>query len=128
MNLHLSFRKLAVTPALKKLIEKKTDKFNKLITYPVELFVTVSMEKTNHCCEIVCHAEHRDIVAIATTEDLYESIDLAVHKLSTQIKKERDKKKGHQAAHKVIRKPEALVSQDVGAGFPHTGKRTRASR
>lgn len=126
MSLHLSFRKLEVTDALKKLIEKKTAKFEKIITYPMEIHVTVSLEKTMHVCEIVCHAEHKDIVGIAKTGDLYESIDQAVAKVEKQMKKEREKKKGHQAAHRVLRAPEKAAVKDVGANFPHEGKRVRA--
>ena len=126
MSLHLSFRKLEVTDALKQLIEKKTAKFEKVITYPMEIHVTVSLEKTLHVCEIVCHAEHKDIVGIAKTDDLYESIDQAVIKIEKQIKKSRDRKKGHQAAHRLVRAPEKEVKKDVGANFPHEGKRVRA--
>lgn len=125
MSLHLSFRKIESTEALKQLIEKKTAKFEKVITYPMEIHVTLSLESNLQVCEIVCHAEHKDIVAIAKTDDLYASIDEAVIKIEKQIKKSRDMKKGHQAAHALIRNPEAAVKKDVGANFPHEGKRVR---
>lgn len=127
MSLHLSFRKLEATEALKQLIEKKTAKFERVITYPMEIHVTLSLESNLHVCEIVCHAEHKDIVALAKTDDLYESIDEAVMKIEKQMKKSRDMKKGHHAAHQVVRNPEAAVKKDVGNGFPHEGKRVRSS-
>jgi len=126
MTLHFAFRKMEVTDALKKMIEKKTAKLGRIITYPMDVHVTVSLEKTIHICEIVCHAEHRDLVGLAKTEDLYESIDDAVKKIEIQLKKERDKKKGHSAAHKVVRLPEGKEVKDIGEGFPHEGKRARA--
>lgn len=123
MNIIFTFRKLQGTPALKKHITERAEKFEKFVSYPIEVHVTVSLEKNLHCAEITCHAEHHEMVAIAKTSDLYESIDLAAHKLEAQLKKSREKRKGHTAAHAMGRTRAAKLGADLQADLPHQGKR-----
>lgn len=126
MTVHFAFRKIEATPALKEHIEKKVMKFEKFVTYPMDVHVMLSLEKTLHCAEITCHAEHRELFAVAKTKDLYESIDAVCHKIESQLKKEREKKKGHNAAHQVARPKAALrLAKDVEADIPHRAKKVR---
>lgn len=119
----IAFRKIDSTPALKDYIHKKVAKFAKLVAYTMEVHVLVSLEKTLHCCELTCHAEHRELVAIAKTKNLYESIDAAVHKIESQLKKEREKRKGHARAHQQKRSSSLKQAQDIEASVPHREKR-----
>lgn len=122
MSLQLAFRRIEASEALKKKIEKRVAKFRKFVTYPMDIHVMLSLEKLQHCAEITCHAEHKNLVAIAKTKDLYESIDLAAHKIEMQLRKEREKHKGHKLAHKVARGRAAKSGSDVGASLPHSEK------
>jgi putative sigma-54 modulation protein len=70
----------------------------------MEIHVFLSVQKEVHSVEIKCHAEHKELAALAKSKDLYESIDMVVHKLEAQLKKERDKRKGHNRPHDSIRK------------------------
>lgn len=123
MNVHFTFRKVDSTQALKEHLTKKTAKFFKFVTYPMEVQVILSVEKQFHTAEITCHAEHRQLVAMAKSKDLYESIDMACHKIESQLKKERERKKGHKAAHLINRKKSLRLAQDVEAELPHREKR-----
>lgn len=123
MSLHFTFRKIETTDALKTKIEKRVEKFRKYVTYPMEIHVMLSTEKLQHCAEITCHAEHKTLVAVAKTKDLYESIDLAAQKIETQLKKEREKHKGHKLAHKIARPGSAKLASDVAAILPHSEKK-----
>ena len=122
MSLNITFKNLESTDAIKAYVEKKTEKFRKYVTYPMEVHVILSVAKGFHTAEITSHAEFHDMVATSKTEDLYESIDSAVAKIETQLKKEREKKKGHTAAHKVSRKGDKELIKDVPAHLPHQGK------
>lgn len=125
MNLHLTFRNMEATDALKEHLEKRTEKFEKFVTYPIEVHVRLQVDRPYHTAEITCHAEHQELVALAQTKDLYEAIDLAVHKMESQLKKRREKRKGHTAAH-LVKRPKALkVADDVGALLPHREKKAR---
>lgn len=123
MGLHFTFRKIEATEALKDHVTKKVEKFKKFVTYPMEVHVLLSLEKPLHCAEITCHAEHRELVALAKTKDLYESIDAAVHKIEAQLKKEREKKKGHNSARLAVRPTALKLARDVKADLPHREKK-----
>jgi putative sigma-54 modulation protein len=104
MSSHLNFKHLAATDALKTHIEDKVEKLYKIVSYPMEIHVFLSVQKEVHSVEIKCHAEHKEMAALAKSKDLYESIDTVIHKLETQLKKERDKRKGHNRPNASIRK------------------------
>lgn len=123
MALHLHFKKIESTESLKEHIEKRVEKFEKFVSYPMEIHVFLSVDKEIHNAEIKCHAEHRDIVASADEEDLYAAIDVVCHKIENQLKKEREKKKGHTAGHRTARKSQEELSTDLAANIPHLGKR-----
>ena len=116
MNLHFTFRKGEASEAVKKHIEEKASKFQKHVTYPIEVRFTVDAEKLQYTVEIQCHAEHHDLVAKSAAENLYTAIDEAVDKMATQLKKEREKHKGHAAK---------IHATDVAAAIPHDGKKSR---
>ena len=126
MSLHLAFRKIEATEALKNHIAKRVEKFRKFVTYPIDIDVRLSLEKVYHCVEISVQAEYRTLVAISKTKDLYESIDMAVKKIESQLKKKRDLKKGHAASHSLARPATALsLASDVQADIPHREKKRK---
>lgn len=128
MSLNMSFRKVKATEALKEHVEKRVAKFSKFVSYPMKIDVHLSIDKAYQCAEITCHAEHRHLVAVAKSKDLYESIDLVAHKIETQLKKEREKHKGHAKAHLAVRPKALRLATDVGADLPHREKKQRNSR
>lgn len=121
MGLQIVFKNLESTDAIKDYVEKKTEKFQKYITYPIEVHTILSVSRGEQVAEITVHAEYHDMVATAKSEDMYASIDQAVTKIETQMKKEREKRKGHGAAHKISRKGDKL-GQDLAPELPHQGK------
>jgi len=124
MSVHFAFRQIEATDAIKAKIEKRVEKFRKFITYPVDIHVMLSLEKLTHVAEITLHAEFKSMVGVGKTLNLYESIDLAAKKIETQLRKEREKHKGHELAHKVARpKKAAKLASDVGAILPHREKK-----
>lgn len=127
MSLHFVFRNLESTDALKEHITKKTDKFRKIVSYPLDVHITLKVDKLDHEVEITCHAEHRQLAAHARTRDLYESIDGAVTKMEIQLRKERDLKKGHKTAHKASRPSSLKEAKDVDGEIPHKEKKTPQS-
>lgn len=128
MSLHINFRNIDVTLALKEHIEDRIEKLRKFVSYSMEIHVILGIVKAQQCVEITCRAEHKDFVATAKTKDLYESIDTCVHKLEAQLKKEREKKKGHNAAHKINSAKAEKLGADVQAILPHQGKGQRKRR
>lgn len=93
MGLNITFKNIESTEAIKAYVEKKTSKFEKYISYPMEIHAILSVSRGEHVVELTCHAEYHDMVATAKSDDLYASIDQAVVKIENQMKKEREKKK-----------------------------------
>jgi putative sigma-54 modulation protein len=124
MSVKFVFRHMDSSEAIETLVTKKLEKVTKVVEYPLDITVILTAEKLEHKAEITCRAEHKELSAQATTTDLYESVDEAIHKLETQLKKEREKRKGHQAAHKVSRDGDHLAD-DIPADLPHAGKNHR---
>ncbi|MCI0499823.1 MAG: ribosome-associated translation inhibitor RaiA [Planctomycetales bacterium] len=55
-------------------------------------------EGGNQSVEVIVHAEHNELlVAKETGADTYMCIDMAVHKLERQLKKAKEKQRGHKA-------------------------------
>ncbi len=125
MSLNIAFRKIKGSEAIKEHVEEKVEKFYKLVNYPMEIHVLLSLEKPYQCAEITCHAEHRQLVAVAKTKDLYESIDMAINKISSQLKKERERRKGRKSAHLNVRGTSLRLAQDVEAALPHREKKMK---
>ncbi len=125
MSLKFAFRKIPSTQALKDHIAKRVEKFEKFVAYSIDVDVRLSLEKMYHCVELTVHAEHRTLVAVAKTKDLYESIDMAAHKIEAQLKKERERRKGHSTA-RISTRPKGLrQGSDVEADLPHREKKQK---
>lgn len=123
MNLHIQFRKLEPTSAIRHRVEDRVKKLDKYVTYPMEVHAVLSVNKVEHTAEITCYAEHHELVVLAKSKNLYESIDTAVKKLERQLKKHRERRKGHTTAHFIARSKALKMARDVGAEIPHLMKK-----
>lgn len=122
MNLHFNFRNIKPTEALKEHLSDKAKKIEKYVSYPIEVHFFLKLEKAFHIAEIAIHAEHRELIAMASSKDLYDSIDMSVNKLQSQLRKEREKRKGHKQAHKATRSKMAKVAKELEVQLPHLEK------
>ena len=120
---HLTFRNMAATDAIKESVERNAKRLTASVTYPVEVFCRVGREKTKFWAEFTCRAEHRELVAHVETKDLYEAIDGAARRVRAQLRRERSKKAGRGAAHKASKPRAARAATDLAADIPHRGKR-----
>ena len=125
MALHFQFQNISATDALKSHIEKRVEKFDKFVPYPMEIHIFLRLEREQHIAEIKCHAERKEIVATSTEEDLYAAIDMVCHKVENQLKKEREKRKDRKTAHPALSGNSDEVTTDLMAEVPHLGKRTK---
>ncbi len=119
MKLTFDFQHMEASAAIQDLVTKKIEKFQKYFAYPLEFHIRAGVDASDEWVEITCRAEHKALVSEAKTNDMYESIDMACAKMETQLKKEREKRKGHEAAHKDL----THLGEDVGLEVPHLGKK-----
>ena len=95
MNVTVTFRHIQATEAIKSHVEDKLEKFKKYLIRPIEAHVILSVEKFRHQCEITLAARDFRAMALEVSNDLYTSIDKAVHKLERQVKKHKEKLVSH---------------------------------
>jgi putative sigma-54 modulation protein len=123
--IHITFRNLSATEAIKAAAEKRAARIVASVDYPVEVFVRLGREKAIFWAEFTCRAEHRELVAHVETKDLYKAIDGAGRRVMQQLRRERSKRSGHSSARKATVRAARRLATDVAADIPHRGKRLR---
>jgi putative sigma-54 modulation protein len=95
MEISLTFRHSDPSPALRQHIEEKIGKLSKYFIKAIQAHVILTVERSRHVAEITLSENHRRLCAKETGHDMYHSIDVALHKLETQLKKVKEKTKSH---------------------------------
>lgn len=122
MKIEIVGRNLPVDDRLRQRAEKKLAKLSKLLTEPIDVRVTLALEKHLHVAEI--YVSHRDgsLRASEQTEgNLLEALDLAVDNIKQQSRrtgdKQKDGKRRRAGGSRGDRWPlEILESDSVGGG------------
>ena len=91
MQVHITGRQVAITPALRKYAEGKLKKVEKLLGGPIEAHVVLAVEKRRHTAEIQVKSRTALLSGAHETEDLYASIGDVVEKLERQALKHKEK-------------------------------------
>ncbi|GAB6097080.1 hypothetical protein JCM14469_33340 [Desulfatiferula olefinivorans] len=91
MHVSVTFKNLDSSDALRSYVQKKLDRFDKLLDNPAEANVVFSVEKIRHTAEINLASDKLTIYAKEESDNMYSSIDMVLDKLKTQLTKSRDK-------------------------------------
>jgi len=94
MQVHITGRQVAITPALRKFAEEKLRKVEKILGGPIEAHVVLAVEKRRHHAEIQVKSRSALLSGAEETEDLYVSIGDVVEKLERQALKHKEKLTG----------------------------------
>jgi putative sigma-54 modulation protein len=84
--------------ALKKYVEEKLDRVKKYIEEPVIAQSYLTVEKIRHIVEITLTAKGITIKASEATNDMYASIDAVIDKIERQLRRYKERLKGHKPA------------------------------
>jgi putative sigma-54 modulation protein len=112
MRIHITARHLHLTDALRDYVTKKVSKCQKYFDHLIWAQVILSVEKVTHKCEIVVHASLHTFRALAQSQDLYAAVDLASDKIDGQIKKHKERTRGH---HKDVSMLPAVAEEVTAA-------------
>lgn len=85
--------------AIRNHIDAKFEHIQKFLIKPIEVHVTLSVEKFRHTAEIVLSEQHFQAKAKEVTDDMYLSIDRALDKIEAQVKKHKEKVQEHHKRH-----------------------------
>ncbi len=91
MQTSITFKNLDSSDALKTYVQKKLNRFDKLLENPAEANVVLSVEKIRHIAEINLASDRINIHAKEETGSMYSSIDMIIDKLKKQINKNKQK-------------------------------------
>jgi putative sigma-54 modulation protein len=91
LQLTITGRHVEITDALKAYVEKKIEKLKKYSNNLVDIHVIMEVEKKGQSVEIILNDDGTSFNSKETTVDMYESIDGAINKIESQLKKYREK-------------------------------------
>ncbi len=121
MDLHMTFRHMESTDAIKEYTENKLEKIKKYVQEPLDVHVIFSKERFQYLVEINLSGNGLDVHAEDRNEDLYAAIDLGMDKVEKQLRRLRDKKKNKKSSNNKSFKF-AVLAQDASKKAPRVIK------
>lgn len=97
MQLTVTGHHLAVSPALRKYVDKKLGRLERHFDNMTDIHCVLSVEKGVHKAEATVHITGGTLFADARETDVYAAIDGLVDKLSRQVTKHKEKLTDHHA-------------------------------
>lgn len=85
MNISITFRHVDASDSIKKYAEDKLSRLQKFLHKPMDVRMTLSLEKLVHVAEVRLSSGSEHIEAHDSSEDMYASIDRVIDKLERQI-------------------------------------------
>jgi len=90
-------RNVLVTEAMKDYALEKISKIEKFTQRIIDVSVTMEVQKMEHRCDVMIQVDHIKIKAHASTDNMYASIDKAIHKIEAQLLRYKSRIQDHQA-------------------------------
>jgi putative sigma-54 modulation protein len=118
MQTSVTFKKIDPSEALKSYVQKKVNRFDKMLDSPAEANVVLSVEKIRHIAEITLTCDKLNIHAREESENMYSSIDILMDKVKTQITKHKEKLRKHMSGNKQSIKIDDSGLEQPAAGAP----------
>lgn len=95
MKLEMNFHQLESTPAIKEMIEHKSQKLSKFFEGSFDLKWTLKTDKEGHHSHAILAGRGFTLNADSTRDDLYKTFDDVVGKLEKQLLKKKNIAKDH---------------------------------
>lgn len=95
MNISFNFKNFDPSAHLKEYARTRFTKLSKFVNgdQEAELQVNLAVEKIRQMAEVVLNADNVHISAYEESEDMYATIDMVLDKLTTQLRRMRDRQK-----------------------------------
>ncbi|MCK5097717.1 MAG: ribosome-associated translation inhibitor RaiA [Desulfobacteraceae bacterium] len=101
MQISITFKNIDSSNALKSHIHEKFDRLDKMLDYPADAHIVLSVEKLRNIVDINLHCDKINIYAKEEAENnMYSAIDTLSDNVKLQIKKYKDKQRRHLAGDK----------------------------
>lgn len=96
-NIAVTGRNVQVTEPMKNYAMEKIWKIERFTTRIIDVTVTMDIQKLSHRVDIILKVDHIKIRASAESENMYASIDKAIDKIESQLRRYRERIRDHQA-------------------------------
>ena len=137
MQLSVTFRHMEGSDAIKEHARDKLEKIKKYFPDPIMAHVVLSTERGyQHCADVNIQLHNGLIIkANETTEDMYSSIDLVMAKIERQVRRYKEKIRGHKPksdlssipiAHHILAE-ESQPNEEGAEGVPQAASSTGAT-
>ena len=94
-DLQISGQHMEVTDALKELTENKVKHLTHISDKITHIHITFRVDRHEQTASGQVTVPNKVLAAEATSDDLYKSVDLLIDKLSSQLRKYKEKSKEH---------------------------------
>ena len=91
MKVEITGRHIEITPAIQNHIQKKLEKFKRILGDDINFHVVIGVEKERQNVEILLKSRLFELAGKGSSNDLYNSVMLAVEKLERQALKQKGK-------------------------------------
>jgi len=91
MKVEITGRHIDITPAIRTHIEKKLGKLTKILGEDINFHVVIGVEKERQNVEILLKSRLLELAGKGSSDDLYNSVMLAIEKLERQAQKQKGK-------------------------------------
>jgi ribosome hibernation promoting factor len=120
MQITITGRHMEITPALRDYAEQKLKRISRYSFTPLEATVRLAVEKYRHMAEIVLWVNGSRILAKEETDEMYQSIDLAMEKIEQRLRRFKEKLSRHKpAANTRSRSPKPMKPKPIIAREAH---------
>jgi len=96
-SINITGRNVHVTDAMKAYAQEKIQKLEHIASRIIDVTVLMDIQKLHHTAEIIMKYGPTTITSSADTNDMYASIDMAVKRLETQLRRYLDRIHDHHA-------------------------------
>jgi putative sigma-54 modulation protein len=96
-SIHVVGRNVAITDAMKDYAIEKMSKIERFSNRIIDVTITMDVQKLVHSCNIDVRVNHVKIRSHGEANDMYAAIDIAVDKLTRQVRRYKKKLEDHQA-------------------------------
>jgi putative sigma-54 modulation protein len=90
-------KNIEITSPIRDYVEEKIQKIEELSTDIIDIKVRLDVQKLNHAVDILMKFSHFRVSVHANTENMYSAIDKAFERLSTKLRRWKDRIQDHHA-------------------------------
>ncbi len=108
MQVHVTFRHMESSDAVKEYVQSKTEKFKKFLHEPIEVHMVLEVQKLTHKAEVTVIAKNVRYHGVEESPNLYASIDLVSEKMERQLRKHKEIVKEHKHTASTYEAAQAL--------------------